>query len=695
MRGRRFRRQSLNYRAEQAGLLSAGGAAPLAHQRTLMPRNTVDQAMVSGLALSTNHALVTLVQETLQSAALLALGQGGRATVDERAWSRAALGADALGLGAGLVIQRAFPARYREPLPRAAVRSGGYWLARTAAAGLVIGALQEGLGRVGTERGGPTVPVFVPAVGVLAGLGEWRRRHEARLDGETPDDEQTSRLKAGALGLAVTAATMGLGSFERKLADTVTGAVARVLPGNAALWRPVGHAASLAMIATGSRALMQKVFGRIERQQESVEPAFDIPPPLGEVSGSLASEVPFDSLARAGRRFVWTLTTPDRIELVMGEPARRTPARVYVGLASADDDESRVALAMRELDRVGAFEREWLMIALPTGTGYVNYAAVTTLEMLTRGDCTTVAMQYAARPSPLSLDRVSTGRQHARLLIDTIADRLAALPAGRRPKVLLFGESLGAWTSQDAFIGLGTRGLADAGIDRAIWIGTPYFSEWKEQVLHDEAPDIDRSVVGVFSRIEEWRALDPEARSRIRYVMITHHDDGVALFGPELAIRAPDWLGDPEHRPEGVPKGMRWMPSTTFFHVLVDMKNAANVVPGVLEAKGHDYRADLLPFFHETLGLDATPQQLERVTSFLMETELRRARWMSDHRTSGKSLSATLATRWMQQEYEAGRDPSDVLVRAFRALVDETASEEPAAEGDGRLSADGPRSTKR
>ena len=84
--------------------------------------------------------------------------------------------------------------------------------------------------------------------------------------------------------------------------------------------------------------------------------------------------------------------------------------------------------------------------------------------------------------------------------------------------------------------------------------------------------------------------------------MITHHDDGVALFGPELAIQAPEWLGPPETRPAPVPKGMRWMPTTTFFQVLVDMKNSANVVPGVFAAKGHDYRADLLPFFHAVLG---------------------------------------------------------------------------------------------
>ena len=108
---------------------------------------------------------------------------------------------------------------------------------------------------------------------------------------------------------------------------------------------------------------------------------------------------------------------------------------------------------------------------------------------------------------------------------------------------MLFGESLGAWTSQDPFVDRGTQGLVDTGIDHAIWIGTPHFSKWKEQVLFDGRADVDPSIVRVFSNISEWHALDPEERAGIRYVMITHHDDGVALFGPELAIQAPEWLG--------------------------------------------------------------------------------------------------------------------------------------------------------
>ena len=53
------------------------------------------------------------------------------------------------------------------------------------------------------------------------------------------------------------------------------------------------------------------------------------------------------------------------------------------------------------------------------------------------------------------------------MLAAALRDRLAQCPPERRPKVVLFGESLGAWTSQDAFVGSGTQGLVDAGIDFA------------------------------------------------------------------------------------------------------------------------------------------------------------------------------------------------------------------------------------
>ena len=350
---------------------------------------------------------------------------------------------------------------------------------------------------------------------------------------------------------------------------------------------------------------------------------------------------------------------------------------MYAGLESAPSEEERVALILAELDRTRAWKRSWLLVDSPTGTGYVNYAAIAALELLSRGDCATIAMQYSARPSVLSLDRVDEGRAQARLLLDAVHERLAALPEGERPKLVLFGESLGAWTSQDPFVDHGTEGLLETGIDYAIWIGTPHFSKWKEQVLFDDRPDVDPSLIGVFNDIGEWRSLEPERRERIRYVMITHHDDGVAVFGPQLAIQAPEWLGPRGTREPEVPAGMRWMPSTTFFQVLVDMKNSATVVPGKFAAKGHDYRADLLPFFHEVLGFNASDAQLAAMRDCLELDELNRSEWIKAHGATGRSMAVAVIEQAARDLRDEGLDPNERLA----LLVGEVAEREFSAGG--------------
>ncbi|MET1003777.1 MAG: alpha/beta-hydrolase family protein [Acidimicrobiia bacterium] len=663
------RHQSLAGRADQAGLLWAATNAPLTFQRTLMPRSTMDQALVTGLSAAANHALVSLIQESIQAAALVIGGQARRRRVHEGSWGTTSIAADLLAIGTGLVLQKALPQHHREPLERAGARTGGLMLATSGTAGAIVGVLQETFERSGAKRG-RSYAIVAPAAACFAAANIWRVRRAAHADADLPPEEsQASLAKSVAYGLGIAGAMSAVGAGERKVADKLAQGLARLLPGNEALWRPVGHAASLAALGFGTRFLAEKMLHRIETVQESMDAAFDIAPPDANVSGSYESLVPFDTLSRAGRRYVWTHLTPDVIAAVMGETVTETPIRAYVGLGSADDGESRVELTMRELERTGAFERAWLLVASPTGTGYVNYAAVSIMELLSRGDCATVAVQYSARPSPLSLDRVVDGRRQTRSLMRALRDRLAQIPEGKRPKVVLFGESLGAWTSQDAFVDHGTQGLVDTGVDYAIWIGTPNFSKWKERVLFDDGPEIDRSLIGVFNDIGEWNATPAAERERIRYVMITHYDDGVAMFGPSLAIQAPEWLGPSETRPAPVPKGMRWVPTTTFFQVLVDMKNAANVVPGVFAAKGHDYRADLLPFFHAVLGMKATPEQLEKIAEWLERRELVRSQWMKEHDVAGKSLAATVLTRLIDEERAKGGTPDERLMQVVRSVA--------------------------
>jgi uncharacterized membrane protein len=201
---------------------------------------------------------------------------------------------------------------------------------------------------------------------------------------------------------------------------------------------------------------------------------------------------------------------------------------------------------------------------------------------------------------------------------------LYQMPPERRPKLVVFGESLGAHTSQDAFLHTGTQGLQDAGVERALWIGSPHLSKWRVQVMGGERPDVESELIGDFNSFEDVEALTPEARKRLRYFFVTHGNDGVGHFGPDLLIQRPTWLGDPETRPAGVPKSQRFGVPVSFFQTLIDMKNAMNVVPGQFDANGHDYRGDLARFVREAYALDCTDEQLERIEGALRRYELLR-----------------------------------------------------------------------
>jgi uncharacterized membrane protein len=318
------------------------------------------------------------------------------------------------------------------------------------------------------------------------------------------------------------------------------------------------------------------------------------------------------------------------IPAVMGRPALAEPIQVYVGLDNAPTATGRVDLALAELDRTDAWDRSLLMLVSPTGTGYVNYVATAAVQYLTLGDVATVTLQYSKRPSPLSLGKVADAREQNRLLWFRISERVRDLPVDRRPRVVVFGESLGAHTSQDVFMHWGTLGPQALGIERALWIGTPYGSKWKEQVTGAPRADVDRDLVAVVNDFGQIEAMDPARREKLRYVLLSHDNDGVTKFGPDLLVQRPAWLGPqrpavesvPPASPRGIPRSMRWRPVTSFFASLVDMKNAQ--LPGAYRAWAHDYRPDLPAFLREVYGLPASDEDLARVSAAVEQREARR-----------------------------------------------------------------------
>jgi uncharacterized membrane protein len=170
------------------------------------------------------------------------------------------------------------------------------------------------------------------------------------------------------------------------------------------------------------------------------------------------------------------------------------------------------------------------------------------------------------------------------------------------------------------------------GIDRALWIGTPYGSKWMRQVTRGDRLDVDRDAVAVVNDHAQLTALAAERGRPPRFVLLSHDNDGVTKFGPDLLWYPPDWLGPARPRPEsvergsprGIPPAMRWRPLTTFFQSLVDMKNAQTA--GAYRAWQHDYRADLPRFLSDVYGLPVTPEQLRRIESTLERREAVRER---------------------------------------------------------------------
>ena len=634
------------------GLLVASATVPGTFAPSLAPRSVVDQGLVTGLSAGLHYLLTLGAQDTLQAiAAELANVRSAPGRLDPAVRQRVlTFLADLAVIPLGLGVQRVLPPRPGEAVLRGALRQVGWRFAVAGVGGSLLVAARAATGGVdpwaGTRPGeGGRMASFPLAVPVGLGVAFVLERRRLSAPDQRPESgaaESPSVLRSFALAGGVVGGMTGAAYAEHTVATLAGQRLAAVLPGGTQVWKLVGHGACLALLAAGASSFWGRAMRKIEAGAAADEPVFgsedDTRWTGPAVSGGPGSAVPWATLGREGRRHVLARVRPrpvaDRpagvpdlsIETVMKEPARATPVEVYVGLDSASGPRERVDLALAELERTRAFERSLIMLVSPTGTGYVNYVAVAAAQYLARGDVATVTLQYSKRPSPLSLAMVKDAREQNRLLWLRVLQRLHELPAPR-PRVVLFGESLGAHTSQDVFLHWGTLGLRTLGIDRALWIGTPYGSGWMHQIDEPGRLDIDHDLVAIVNDFDQLERLGNERRSKLRYVLVSHDNDGVTKFGLDLLVTAPGWLRADRPpaqtvdrgSPRGVPSGMRWRPITTFFQSLVDMKNAQ--ISGAYRAWGHDYRPDLPRFVSEVFDLPASPQQMAAIEAALRERE--------------------------------------------------------------------------
>ena len=569
---------------------------------SLMPRTARLDGIVIGCSVLGARAVTSAVESLARTAA------PADATLRRQLLVRGLIGAG------GAALAR-MPERDGQHVSIAAARSAGV-LVQAGAAGGVVHEVGRWL-QQGHPHRHPVRQAVVGAASASLLLYQARRRR--------PEDRAArpaAALETSATAAAVTAAGTTVG---RSFVRTGLALEAYLGPGrskqllarlvNTGAWAAVATAAYLAGVAY------------VGRTNQRLEPGYAEPPDSPLVSGSSASLLPFSDLGQEGRRFVTDVVTPDLIDVVMGEPALHHPIRTYVGFNSEPLYQTgRAELALAELARTGAFDRSHLLLVSPTGTGWVDQTMIEAAEFLTRGDIATCCIQYARYPSFLSVQKVALGRGQFRLLLWGVKQRLEERPPERRPRVLVFGESMGAWTSSDVLMYQGVDGFDHYGIDRALWVGLPWLAKWSRSgMARGSSTLVPPRTVRVFDRHEQLAELSAEDRTRLRAIVLSHDNDPIAVLGPDIIVQRPTWLAN-DDRGRGVPSGMSWMPLITFIHTATDAFVSMLAVPGEFRSHGHDYRADMAGFVRDAYGFPtATDEQLARIQEVLQERERERA----------------------------------------------------------------------
>ncbi|MBM7832162.1 putative membrane protein [Agromyces cerinus] len=300
------------------------------------------------------------------------------------------------------------------------------------------------------------------------------------------------------------------------------------------------------------------------------------------------SEVEWDLVGRHGTAFLGGGPKAADIEELTGRPALE-PVRVYVGQANAPTVEERAAIAVRELERTGAFDRDVLVVATTTGSGWLEPQAVDAVEYLHGGDTAIVSMQYAYTPSWVSFVFDPDAPVASSVaLFDAVKAKWDTLPEAARPQLVVYGLSLGAHGAQESFDDLDDL---RANTEGALLVGSPNGSTmWRTLTAERDAGSPQWQPVVDGGREVRWlsvpgdfHALGSDWESP-RAAYLQHANDPVTWLGLELLWAEPDWL-TPEERADEVSDSMRWIPGVTALQLVIDMFMGESVPA----SHGHNY----------------------------------------------------------------------------------------------------------
>ena len=433
------------------------------------------------------------------------------------------------------------------------------------------------------------VGAIVTVVALVAG---WRWQVDLH---ELMDEPAPAAYDSVLLLVVAVLVFVGLVAFGRVL-RRLTGWVLRRTVGRLPLWlaRTIAVAAVVLIVVGVFTGVIFRGFIAVSNAIFSVKDtttdAGTYQPTSAERSGSPESLIAWGTLGRQGRDFVGLGPDAAQIKAVTGHPALE-PVRVYAGLQSAPTVQERVDLAVRDLQRAGGFDREALIVATTTGTGWVDPAAVDAAEYVMGGDTAMVGLQYSYLPSWISfLVDKSKAEEAGAALFDGVYDAWSKLPPDHRPRLYSFGESLGSFGGQSGFTGLEDMRAKESG---AVLAGTPNFTPlWASLVADRDAGSPEYLPVYQQGSAARWagtpadlgRPPTPWETPRIAYLQ--HASDPIVWWSGDLVLHQPDWLAEPRG-PDVLP-AMRWIPWVTFWQVTADMVFST----GVPDGHGHVYQKE-------------------------------------------------------------------------------------------------------
>jgi uncharacterized membrane protein len=438
-----------------------------------------------------------------------------------------------------------------------------------------------------------TAAIAIPLVGfflwVLGSSRIWQNDIRRKMGLETADALHFATILL--LALATFVAAFIIGRLVAALFRLVRARLLRIMPVRRA--NVLGFVTVVLFLFIVTRdGLVDQTVTALDESYETAQELFQSAPPKPSdprMTGSDASLIDWGGIGKPGRDFITSGPRAADIAALTGRPAR-DPIRVYVGRANGETPQARAELALAELKRQGAFDRAILIVASPTGTGWMDPGAQDPVEYMHGGDIATVAAQYSYLQSPLALIlETSTGLEQATALQEVVHGYWKTLPEDARPRLYVHGLSLGAWSSMHA---TNLFRLLDDPIDGAFWAGPPFPSAFWNYVQNQRNPGSSWVLPsigdGSLVRYASHTADASEAVSdwgRMRIVFLQYSSDPVVFYDPRSIWRAPQWMRDPA-APD-MSDHLFFMPVVTQFQLALDMALSFGAPAG----HGHAYFA--------------------------------------------------------------------------------------------------------